>query len=395
MLQPSPEHHNTLELDHAIELKSIRLEQRRMKRQKRVFSALTAVALIGAHVAVYASDVRQNQEIQASASIDVNFRGEALDSTNNDNALVFIDGFGSYNADKLTKYMGPAIQPVLDGQLWSIDYNNAALESKEIAKQIISTAVSAGTTSLSIIGYSAGGDIAMQVQQQIRENSDLAIEAIFLISTPDGAEALRPPRKNEVAVVEQYSWIPGVEYSTPLRAIGEMAFRASQYDSENLIERAGQFIETAHDVTEALDNDKLPGTWLMFDQMLAIENARIESRIQKIGELPEAALCPTIVYLGTARPGYDYMVDDTMSSDNIKDYAEAANVPFYSYDVPGAVHSMVDIAHEEYVSVLQAAGPEIIRSVTAQKYSSSLLTYQKNLDASEIFITPKVQSPNG
>ena len=71
------------------------------------------------------------------------------------------------------------------------------------------------------------------------------------------------------------------------------------------------------------------------------------------------------------------MVDDKKSSDNIAAYAEKAGVPYFSYAVPGAVHSMVDVAHEEYVAVFAAAAPEITRSIENQKYYSDLLTHRK------------------
>lgn len=376
MLLPSPETQKRLKkyaTHDPIEAEALAYERRRQKRRHAALNrTLATIALLAAGTSAYVHDVEENKTVQAEASIAIQVEGQALDETNNDNALIFIDGFGSYNANTLTNYMSKAIQPVIDGQLWSVDYNNAPLETIDIAKNIIETALKQNVTSISLVGYSAGGDVAMQVQEEIHQASDLDIESITLISTPDGAQALRPARRDEIDLVEKFAWIPGIQYSTPLRFLGELAFRADRYNTGPPIDRFQHFVSTATHINDSLNRNKLPGTWLMFDQMLAIEHADLEKRISTMEDIPEDQIRPVIIYLGTAKPGYDYMVNDDKSSDDIGSYADKANIPFLSYDVPGAVHARIDIANDQYIKTLGDAATDIQSSIRDQKESADL-----------------------
>lgn len=374
MLLPSPELAKRLEKYQTIdpvEAEATKLEWNRLKRHRNtLLRTVAGIALLGVGVSGYVNDVRNNQELQASASISVDGKGEALDEAHNDNALVFIDGFNTPNANILTKYMGPAIQPVIDGRLWSVDYNNAALDPSEIAKRIIEKAERQNVRSISLIGYSAGGDIAMQVQEEIRNLSYLTVETIFLISTPDGIKVLNQARQDEIKLVENFAWLPDVEYSTAVRFIGEIAFRSDRYTkSDNPIQNILDFFTTAGQVKKSMDANKLPGAWLMFDQLLAIENADIERHVLAMKDIPEDQVRPTIVYLINLR---DYMLDNIKASTNIASYAEGAGISFLSYDVPNAVHTRIDLSAEENIQVLLEASPEIIASIEAAKSEASL-----------------------
>jgi pimeloyl-ACP methyl ester carboxylesterase len=375
MLQPSQEaleRQRKYETFNEYEAKLIRNERMRIRALKFLSGTAVALSMTAIPISQYNADVQSNQEIQAQASISVQVQGEALDKTNNDNALVFIDGFGSYNADKLTKYMSKAVQPIIDGQLWSVDYNNAPLETEEIAKNIISTAAEQGVNSISLVGYSAGGDVTMQVQEEIRKESNLEIKSIFLVSTPDGAKALRPQTQGAIDLAEDWAWVPGIQYSTTLRYIGELAFRADRYNFGSIPERINNLVTTSNQVQGEMENSKFPGAWLMFDQVLAIQNANLSARFDEMAKIPKNQTRPTIVYLGTAKPGYDYMIDDKKSSDDIAAYAEKAGIPFFSYDVPGAVHTRIDIANDAYIKTLVNAKPDILTSIAAQEEYAEL-----------------------
>ena len=76
-----------------IEAKAIKVERNRLKRRRNVLASFMAgTAFLGIGISAYVNDVRNNQEIQASASISIGDGGDALFEGNNDNALVFIDG---------------------------------------------------------------------------------------------------------------------------------------------------------------------------------------------------------------------------------------------------------------------------------------------------------------
>jgi pimeloyl-ACP methyl ester carboxylesterase len=375
MLLPSPETQKRLDKYHthdAVEAKALKLEWKRaLRRRNAIIRSVAGVAIIGAGISSYMKDVQANQEIQAEASITIQYKGPALDKANDHKGLIFIDGFGTDSADEISKYTGAAVQPVIDGQLLSLGYNNAPLETKDIAKEIIATAINRGIDTISLVGHSAGGDVAMQVQEEIHKESNLSIESIVLVSTPDGVNTLRPARQDEIDLVQRVDWIPGVQYSSPIRFIGEMAVRSSNYTGGTLSENIDNFFTTADQVQTNLDNSKLPGMWLMFDQMLAIENANLKDRIDTIAKLPNDSVRPTIVYLGTAQPGYDPIVDDNQSAKNIATYAQKAGIPFLRYDVSGAVHTRPDL-NNGYIKALAAAKVDIQSSISEQQAKASL-----------------------
>ncbi|HEY8886256.1 MAG TPA: alpha/beta hydrolase [Candidatus Microsaccharimonas sp.] len=382
MYRPSPEFQKKLDKQNTpdlLEAKAIKLEWNRLKRRRNIAAhAIAGVALLGFTVGHYIQDAEENKAIQAEASISVQVEGQALDPANNDNALVFIDGFRSYNADTLTEFMTKAVQPVIDGQSWSVGYNNAPLVPKDIAKNIIDLADGKGVHSVVLVGYSAGGDISMQVQEDIHNDSNLEVKAIVLTSTPDGAKALRPASQDSINLVEKLSWIPEIQYSSYLRFMGELAFRADRYNAGTPIENARNFITTWNEVDADFESSKVAGTWLMFDQMLAIQNSDLKARFNELKKLPPQVVHPTVVYLGTAKPGRDYMVDSQQSSDNIKKYAKAeagskeVSIPFFSYDVKGAIHTRIDIANDEYIKTLAAAKQDIQASIAKQEANASL-----------------------
>jgi len=376
MLMPSKEVQARLEkyqtID-GIEAEALKLEWKRERNRHNLATrAIAGVVLMGALIAGYAHDTQENKQKQADASVSVEVVAPALDEANNTNALVFTDGFRSNSGDKLAEYMSKAFQPVLDGQILSVDYNNAPLDSDEIAKQIIATATSENITSMTLVGYSAGGDIAMQVQEKIREDSHITIKAIILISTPNGVKTLRPARQDEIDFVEKIAWIPDVEYSSTVRFLGELASRADRYTTGTPVQMVQNLISSAEEVNEQITSNEFAEGWLMFDQMLTVETTDNETLIANMDKIPTDKTRPVIVYFGTAAPGYDYVVDSKESSEGIGGYADKAHVPFLSYEVPGAIHSRVDLANDQYVEIAAKAKDAILASIAAQEAEASL-----------------------
>jgi pimeloyl-ACP methyl ester carboxylesterase len=381
MLLPSPETQKRLEkysTHDALEATALKLEWRRAKRRHNaLIRTFAGLALVGAGVSAYNHDVQANQEIQAKASISVTYEGPALNKVADHKGLVFIDGVGTDSADTITKYTGAAVQPVIDGQLLSVGYNNAPLETTDIAKTIIAAVKTRGIDTISLVGHSAGGDVAMQVQEEIRKESDLTIESVVLVSTPNGIKTLRPARQDEIDLVQRLDWIPGVQYSSTLRFIGEMALRSDNYTNGDFAQNVSDFFTTANEVKVNLDNSKLPGTWLMFDQLLAIENANLKDRINTMAKIPADEVRPTIIYLGTAAPGYDPIVNDKQTSRDLASYAKKVDVPFLTYEVPGADHMRPDI-NEGYIKTL-ATAKEAIQSSIEQQQTDARLHRIQNL----------------
>lgn len=339
----------SLEQIERIDQKYLRKAERKEKIYPRVLSALTATAILGS---LYWVDARQHEAIQATATIDIDVVGDPLHIVNNDSALVFLDGFGTYDADVTAEHLGPVAQQIVDGELWSVSYGNAPLNPRSISNQVIKLAEERDVDRVSIVGYSAGGIIGIEVAEDIIESSELQVEMIMPISTPDGTDGLRQARQGEMSVLDVVSHVPGAKYSSFVRFMGEMYFRRDQYEDKG-------FLNVAGDVLGDLGKKQLPGMWLMADQALAIENADLKNRLSHIAESSEIGQRPPIVYFGTEKPGYDYMVNNKKSSENICTYATEVDLQCFIYNVPGAVHTRPWLANDEYMKVARDAAPEV------------------------------------
>jgi len=324
------------------------------RKTKRVAPALLAITAIG--LSAYSADVYSNMKVQKEASIDVEVISEALDPDTNNSAIVFLDGFGTYDADYLTRQMSDVAHEIVEGETWSVSYGNAPLNPRNIINDIIPLAEQRGITHVNLVGYSAGGIIGTQVAEGLIESSDLQVDTIGLISTPNGYDGLRKYQQKEMGMASWVSDIPGAVYSTPVRFIGEMYFRRDRYTEANLLQNVSNFFEVTGQVSEDLNKEKLPGTWLLVDQTLAISNAHFEENLETISK---AKVKPVIYYLGTAKPGYDYMVDNKKSSNEICSLARKVMIECLIDNVPGAVHSLPAKAHKEYLETAQRIAPSV------------------------------------
>lgn len=372
MLQPSPELQKRLDVFETIdpvEAQAIKHEKRRILIQKLSIRAVSTLLVLGVPVSAYAADVRENQELQSHSSISVVPYANPLNKANDHNALVFTDGVGTNNADILTKYMGPAIQQVEDGQLWSVGQNNASLSPQAIADQTLKLVKERGITSLSLVGQSAGGSITMETYEDIRKKSNIPIRTIFFAATPDGLDGLQPEQQKNIDLIKFIAKFPGATYSTPIRFIGEMLLESDNYSSGTLTDNVSNFISTAQHVDSALKDQTIPGSWLMIDQALAIENADIDDRNKTIGKASSDIPLPTEVYLGMKS---DPIVNEQKSSHRIGDSAKSAHIPYFYYEIPDGVHGQPQFSVDSYTKMLAAAKNEIQNSVKKQLAIASL-----------------------
>jgi len=318
-------------------------------------AAITLTAFLG----VYAADAMHGEQVQAEASVSVSYQGAPLNAENNDSALIFFNGFGTYDGDDLTEHLGEVAQKLVDGELWSMSYGNAPLSPEVMANEIIEKAKERGIKKISIVGYSAGGIIGIETLEYIVKNSNLIVEMIMPISTPAGIDSLRQRQQEEMKNAGFIAEVPGASHSTFVRFFGEMYFRRDRYDEGDLLQRANDLNETTFSVLDDLDNEKLAGTWLLIDQTIAIGSADLDERLKNISEATADRQTPVIVYFGTAEPGYDYLVDDKESSEIMCDTATKYTIQCFMYYVPGAVHSIPARAHEEYLETADQAVPSI------------------------------------
>jgi len=373
MLLPSPEHRRLYphRESEQIAQKVLRSERLRTAGLKLASGALMASAFLGANISIYASDVRANQAIEAEADIEINYMGEALDPINNDKAILFLTGFNTMNADYLTQSIGKYVQSVADGKKYSGNYNNANLDPKMIGQTFIKTLEASGDNvkTVRIVTESAGNGIGLHAAEYIQEHSDLTIDLFVMIAGPDGVETLVPARQEEIALVKQLAWIPGITYSTPLRYLVEMGFRSENYDEGTPLERAKNFITTSNIAIKAIGSHALTSTQLMSEQALSVETADIEASINNLDGHT------TMVYLAIDK---DTVVRTQEASESIRGYAENNNIPYFKQTLPNAIHAMSGLSKKDYAKAFTNIKDEVQDSI-AMGYFLDGLTNENNL----------------
>ena len=370
MLKPSPEIEKRLDTYQTIDVTSADALESEWKRERRsrnmLRGAIASVAVLGVFTSI-SVDINANKLIQSESSVGLEFKDDAAEIENSHHANVFIDGFGKKNADILTHNLGEAIGAVTDGQQWSINFDDAHLRPNDIAQLIIETAHERGVDSVTLVGHSAGGNIAIQTLVNILQESDIAVPLIYFDLSPYGVEGLQDVQRQNLGALEWITrHVPDVEYSTPARVIGEFALRLEVNNSKTPVENVKNITETATGAISRISNGSLPGGWLMLDQVRAITDTDIEDEFDTIAAMPKNVSRPTIVYLSTVKPGYDPVVDVDKSSEKIRIAAEEADLSFLSYDIAGALHSQLDAARAEYLAVLSDAKDPILDSIDQQ-----------------------------
>ncbi len=323
--------------------------ERRSRRRHRALVMLSVGAMA---VACYAADVDANVAVESRASARIVERAGAVGEAGADSALVFLTGVGTNNADVFADFQGPAFQRVNDGRLWSVDYANAALDPEAIGEAIEAQASRVGVHRVSVIGRSVGGIVATRVVEHLISNGRLAVDLLVLESTPDGVDGVRAESVGSMRLAEYLTLIPGAEHSTFVRVGLETFLRRGQYGADPV-----EFAATVDEVTTSVRDGRLPGSWLVVDQVLAIADARLERRLDAIGASEQDRRRPAVLYLGTAAPGFDDQVDEDGSGESVCRYARAAGMDCLNRGVPGAVHARPELAVEAYTRILTGIAP--------------------------------------
>lgn len=314
---------------------------RRLTRSRRLANhavRLLAAALIP--VAALQTDITANKaELRQTAPV-VHTAAEALDPLMSHSATIFIDGFGSKNSLWTAKHMAEPLQEIDPGVVFALEYDNAGIDEVTIAETIAETVTTYNETrepsstiySLTLYGYSIGGELAGRLAPILATEYGLTIDAVVFDHTPESGTAIRSGMRSQgdqlLTAIEAFHAVGvEIEYSTLARKAAELALA----DSNNI-----QHIRSS--------------TKLLVDQYLVGLTADMSRNIKEIGELPGVA--PTILYITSEKPTTDYMVDVAHSADTALRQAEEAGLPSLVIPVSDAVHSRLDLTLPEYVDAL-------------------------------------------
>lgn len=362
-------HHETDEFD-ASEIRDKKLEKK-FKRRANLPLKIGAMALALASVqTAYWSDVQANRAEQAAAEVSINIVSESLDAANSDKATIFIDGFNTYDADYLAETVGPAVQQVADGELWSLSYNNAILSRAKIYQTVLDMAEQRGIESVTVAGYSMGGIVAIELASDIVAESTTEVNSVVMMHTPDGSDGLRTNQKRELGFAQSLAdWFPGAADSTWVRFAGELYFYKNNflrgefkdgdvaYNADVVLGNVERFGRTFSSIFDKMNDPKRTSMQLLSEQVFKINQFDMLDELKRISQQRDEKQVPALLYVAMDDDN-DAMVKNQLTTDNFKTYSAETNMDYFSYLVPDATHSQYNKSIEEYTRVFdQASGP--------------------------------------
>src|SRR5699024_3698942 len=148
------------------------------RRRRWSFTAKVVLTVLLLGLAGYQADVYENRAQRFNSEISVNVHNRPLHAENTRSAVVFFDGFGSYDSDHLANTLTPAVREMIDGEVWSVSYGNAPLASERISELIIEKAIERDRYEIDLVGYSMGGIIGLEAAAFLSAHPEVTIRSI-------------------------------------------------------------------------------------------------------------------------------------------------------------------------------------------------------------------------
>lgn len=241
---------------------------------------------INAAIAPYLGDVRANMIESADARPSVQIIANAIDPENSDHATVFFHGFNTYGARHLTNTIGPGYQAAIDGQLWSMQYNNAPLDNHFMSEALIEKFNEEGITSVDFVLYSQGGVAGSAVITDIIEKTWVDVENVTYASSPSSFDTLTEKTKEEIGIAKDMAWIPWIEYSTLFRLGAEAYFYRNEMQNN--------FATASGGIMTRYNNGNMTNNLFLGSQINAMVEADVPSEIEQWGEYADEKFIPSI-----------------------------------------------------------------------------------------------------
>lgn len=342
-------------------------------------AGITMCATTSIGATLYFSDVHMNQMEREAASIsvtDIYLNPEA------DTTAIAIDGFNAYDGYYYTKKMLPAFKELSDANVASLDYNNAILNREDIAAEILEKLEQNDNDNMYMYGYSMGGIISTEAVADIVVDSDKTVDVLALFSTPSGFEGLRETQQAELEFGKNIvTAIPGAEYSSFVRYLGEIYFYRDNYFKADGFIDAAAFARTVDGINKRYaDNVKSTSMDLLIQQIYKIANVDYDAEFARIASMYGEKQLPVIVYFGTKAPAVDTVVNDVFSGDAICEAAEKNGLTCLRFEVEDAKHSLYYQTIPQYQTALADAKPFIDAAIEANERQYELYVSYCRID---------------
>ncbi len=263
-----------------------------------------------------------------------------------DTPIVYMDGFARQDSSWQAGNMAEAIQASTDSSISALEYGENGITVDIIAHQIAESLEGKNATSVSLYGYSIGGDVALQVADILINKYDITVKEIYLDHTPADAKSIDSEgRTMGAAVLDTVHFFESIglelQYSSIARTIvnevipADMTYTRS-VSSSVIIDQytLGTSIDTAETINN-LQSDQHP--------------------------------TPVLIYITSSDPESDDVIDLVRSDQEFEQKAADAHVPYISLAVEGGPHGRPDLVIDSYKQVLMGARREIDQAVAAQE----------------------------
>lgn len=343
--------------------------------------ALAYTAIFGS--IVYAADVAKNMNEEREAVPDISVVLEAGNSENSDHAILVENGFNTTNADYLGTVLGPSLQKIGDGEIWSVQSNNAIANSDAVFEKALELAEQRGIKSISIATYSMGDMRGIETAEKFATESSIPVESIVVISGPSGYDGLREYQQDEMAWAKFLSKaVPGSAYSSYFRYLAELYFYRDSFTRQEdnfvdfIVKNTDRFIGVIDGMKKRFENGDYTRNSYLLRQINAIDTTDIEGLLKRIGESSETTRKPLLIYVGST--AYDNVVDDEFSADEFEGFAENANLDFMRDRVEGVYHSQYyqPEALEAFDSLFEKIAPDAKEIIAQNEAEFNQQVYQ-------------------
>lgn len=275
--------------------------------------AVTSLLILDVHVTAYVIDVHENMVAADEAQSTIGILDEAPDETTAQKANVYFHGFNTFNADDLVHRFGHTYQEDYGGENWSIQYNNAVLDSAKLSTLVLDRFEKEETQQADFISYSMGDDPMMNVAVDTVANTDIDVQNITIMSGPADYDTLTDATKEQLAIAKSLAWVPWIEYSTPFRYALEAYFYRDNFERDP--------IEALDGMNIRINRGDMTTNRFLASQINSIANLDVPSKIKEIAEYADTKHMPNINVI-VIKDEKDTVVDNARSAEKICKTAE-------------------------------------------------------------------------
>jgi hypothetical protein len=269
---------------------------------------------------------------------------DPLDKQADDNIpVIYIDGFARQDSSWQARNMQEAIQENTGGSsIDALEYSEKGINIQRIAETIAQHIESEGASSVSLYGYSVGGEASLLVAGVLIHTYGIRVERIYLDHSPADAKSIRPEQREMGAnVLNTLEFFEGMGLEL-------------QYSSI-----ARQIVNNT--ISEDLTYINQVSSSLIIDQYSLGASTNTQEAIAALRSDTEPL--PVLVYVSSSDSNSDQVIDLDRSEDMFRKEANANNIPFVSLTVDGGLHGRPDLIIDSYNETFTQSKPVIDKAV--------------------------------